>query len=238
LYFCIDYKEFEVERKYPDFSFGRYLKLIAALAVVFVPVLISGQVITPHGSYSSPQWSDKAKKYHSNLDRIKKDLTGKYGKDELQLVELNESQSGGIGFWSNPGGTSPDARYLSVFVKTRIPPPTNGRPFNQETRTGRLLTIWDAYGKHIMKLFADELDKMNDGSLKGGALVIVYSKKSPGASDFATGSEGFALFVPESVVKSYARHRMTNQSLFSQSQMFGILEGEEQVSALYSLFYP
>ncbi len=227
-----------MKRRYPDFRFGRHLKLISALAVVFVPLLISGQVITPQGSYSSPEWRGKAEKHHSNLERIKKDLTGKYAKDELQLVELNESPSGGIGFWSNPGGTSPEARYLSVFVKTRIPPPTNGRPFNQETQTGRLLTIWDAYGKHIMKLFAKELDKMNDGSVKGGALVIVYSKKSPGASDFATGSEGFALFVPENVVQSYARHRMTNQSLFSQSQMFGILEGEEQVSALNNLFYP
>ncbi|MFO8057870.1 MAG: hypothetical protein R6V10_11295, partial [bacterium] len=130
------------------------------------------------------------------------------------------------------------ARYLSIFVKTKIPPPTSGRPFNQETQNGRLLAIWDAYGKHIVDVFSTELGKIKDGSVKGGALVIIYAKKSPEDTDFAGDAEGFALFIPESAVNSYAEHRMTNQSLFSKSRMFGILQGKDQVSALYSLFYP
>ncbi len=227
-----------MEGKFAGLYCGRFIKLLFGLTVFLAPLFISGQVITPADSYSSPDWREKARKYEASLVRVQKDLAGTYSSNELQLADVKESQAGGIGFWPNPGGTSPDARYLCVFIKTMIPPQTTGRPFNQQTRNGRLLAVWDAYGKHIVGLFDKELEKIDDGSVKGGALVIIYSKKSPQAEDFCASCEGFALFMPSGVVKSYAAHRMTNQSLFQKSRMFGILEGRDQVSALYTLFYP
>ena len=89
-----------------------------------------------------------------------------------------------------------------------------------------------------MGFLSKKLDKINDPGLAGGGLVFIYSKQPIDSPSYYQTAEALALFMPRQSVSLFAQYRMTNQTLFSQSEMFGILQGADQVSTLLSIIRP
>lgn len=209
--------------------------LVLAGGVLFQLAVWAGPALTPLSSYSGG-WQGIAKKYEPDLAGIESSLQGRFSRDQLRFPLPPESAVSAIGFWPNPVGGAAGSRYLCVFVKVRVPPPSTGMPFRDD-QNGRVLMIWDFYAKFTMGLLSAELQKMNEPEIAGGAIIAIYNKLPLDDPSFHQTAEAFALFMPKPAVIQYAQHRMTNQTLFSQSEMFGILEGQ-QISILSHIFRP
>ena len=219
---------------------GRDLGPRAALVMALIAAVMAGalllraqsapgQEITPLSAYSDPDWQEKAKKYHDRLARVQSGLSSKYRPDQLKLFSSSESPTGGLGLWPNPVKFGASARYLCVFARVQVPPPTTGRAF-PDTQSGRILTIMDAYGKNTISILARELETMPDPQLAGAAIIFIYSKKPLSDPAFDQSAEMLGLFMPRQSVITFAQLRMTIQTLFSQSEMLPLLQGQEQLN--------
>lgn len=223
---------------------GRSKLARAALAVMLVTataqVLMlranssSGSVITPPSSYSDPAWGTKAGRYQGNLARVQSGISSKYGPGKLGFVTTGESLTGGIGFWTNPMQFGNPARYLSVFIRVQVPPRSTGRAF-QDNQGGRVLTIMDAYGKYIISVLAKELQAMNDPRISGGAIIFIFSKKSASDPSFEQSAEMIGIFMPSQSLITFSQLRMTIHTLFSQSAMLPIFQGQDQINNFKTL---
>lgn len=193
-----------------------------------------GSVITPPSSYSDQSWGTKAGRYQGNLARVHSGIKSKYRSDKLSFITTGESMTGGIGFWTNPMQFGNPARYLCVFARVQVPPPSTGRAF-QNNQGGRVLTIMDAYGKHIIGVLAKELQAMNDPRISGGAIIFIYSKKSLSDPGFDQSAEMIGFFMPSQSLITFAQLRMTIHTLFSQSTMLPLLQGQDQINNFKTL---
>jgi len=190
-----------------------------------------GQIITPTAKYTDPSWQQKASSYQGNLSRMQRDLQARFKPGQFQLLTTGESAVGGVGFWPIPVRFGEPSRYLAVFARVQVPPPTTGRAF-PDTQTGRILTIMDAYGKETINMMAREIKAAPDPLLAGGALLFIYSKKPVGDPEFEQTAEALALFMNKDSLTKFAELRMTMQSLFSQSEMLPIFAGQDQIQNL------
>lgn len=208
------------------------LTLITVLAVPFAPSAQGGgQVITPPSSYSDPGWRDKAARYQSNLVSLQSGLAAQLRADQFRLLTSGEAAAGGLGFWPNPVNPGSQSRYIAVFARMQIPPPSTGRAF-PDSQIGRIMTIIDAYGKTTISLLAQQLKAMPDPQIAGGAIIFIYGKQPLADPSFEQGAEALALFIPRENVIAFAELRMTLQTLFSASEMLPVLEGQEQIHNL------
>jgi hypothetical protein len=208
----------------------RWLVLIAAA----VPILLlaqGGEVVTPAGAYTDPGWRQKAASFGGNLTRIQSEIGAKFQPGAFQLLNTGESSAGGIGLWPNPVNFGQPARYLGVFARVQLPPPSTGRSF-PDTESGRILTVMDTYGKETIGMMARELASMSDPQLAGGALIFIYCKRPPTDPAFEQEAEALALFVPRQTLTAFAELRMTIQTLFSQSETLPIFSGADQITNL------
>jgi hypothetical protein len=197
-----------------------------------------GAVITPASSYSDPAWRGKASRYQGSLAAVQSGLQRKFKPDRFRLLTTAESSVGGLGFWANPTQFGDPSRYLCVFAKVQLPPPSTGMPF-PDTQTGRILTIMDAYGKETMYTVAKELQKINDPQVAGATMVFIFSKKPLNDPGFEQSAESLGLFMKTPDVLKFAKLQMTLQTLFSRSQMLPLLSGSEQIQTLrLYLFQP
>jgi hypothetical protein len=190
-----------------------------------------GAVITPVSSYSDPAWRGKASRYQGSLAAIQSGLQRKFRSDRFRLLTTAESSAGGVGFWANPTQFGDPSRYLCVFARVQLPPPSTGMPF-PDTQTGRILTIMDAYGKETMYTVAKELQKINDPQVAGATMIFIFSKKPLNDPGFEQSAESLGLFMKTPDVIKFAKLQMTLQTLFSRSQMLPLLSGGEQIQTL------
>lgn len=190
-----------------------------------------GQVITPLSSYSDPGWRARAGNYQGNFSRMQADLGSRLPAGQFHLLTTAESSAGGIGLWPNPVSFDSPARYFAVFMRVQVPPPSTGRAF-PDTQTGRVLMIMDAFGKATISVLSKELQAVNDPRVAGGAIIFIYGKKPVNDPSFEQSAEALALFIKKDNVMAFAQLRMTLQTLFSQSEMLPILEGQEQIQNL------
>jgi len=188
----------------------------------------------PANLYSDPDWKEMAEKHGKRLVEIKKRLPAGYGPGRMHLLTTAESAVGGVGFWGNPTRFGSPQRYLGIFARVQCPEPSSGRPF-PDTQTGRVMAIMDAYGKHAIKVTADELEKMPDQQIAGAVMIFIYAKKPVTDPGFEENAEALALFMPRQSVKQFAALRMTIHTLFSSSQMLPIFQGAEQMEQLRKL---
>jgi hypothetical protein len=209
---------------------------LAALMVAgaAVPLLLwaqQGQVITPLSAYSDPGWRGKAGTCQGQFARMQSELGGKLQAGQYQLLTTAESSVGGIGLWPNPVNFDSPARYFAVFMRVQVPPPSTGRAF-PDTQTGRVMMIMDAYGKATISVLSTQLKSVNDPQVAGGAMIFIYGKKPVTDPSFEQSAEAIALFMKKDSVIAFAELRMTLQTLFSQSEMLPILEGQDQIQNL------
>jgi hypothetical protein len=226
------------------------VKLRAIIALLAVAAFVwpmadveaqSGQVVTPTASYSDPAWRDTATSAQADLSAMEQEIGAIFGKDQLVFVTTAES-AGGIGFWPNPTG-DPSKRYLCVLVKAVVRPPGTGCPWADD-KMGRFSNVWDFYAKpfvdhpQLLGVINKYLAKVNNPNLLGGGIIMIYSKKPITDPAFYQTGESYALFMSKSNIALYCQYRLKNQDLFSQSEFFGILEGQDQISTLLTLIHP
>ena len=201
---------------------------------MLVPVALlaqAGAVITPAESYGDPAWRDKAAAVSPGLARLQSSCTGKFAPASFRFLTLGETSVGGIGLWPNPVNFGATTRYLGVFARLQVPPPSSGRSF-PDTETGRILTILDAYGKDTITMMSKELAGMNDPQIAGGAIIFIYGKRPLTDPGFESDAEALALFIPRPTITAFAELRMTVQTMFSQSEMLPIFKGGDQITNL------
>ena len=204
------------------------------IAAVLVPVALfaqAGAIITPAESYSDPAWKDKAAAVAPGMARLQSSCAAKFAPDGFRFLTMGETSVGGIGLWPNPVNFGATTRYLGIFARLQVPPPSSGRSF-PDTDTGRILTILDAYGKDTLTMMSKELAGMNDPQIAGGAIIFIYGKRPITDPGFESDAEALALFIPRPTLTAFAELRMTVQTLFSQSEMLPIFKGNEQITNL------
>lgn len=213
----------------------------AALTILFVAMSAAvwfwlsgaqgeGVVITPSSAYGSPAWRDRATKYQSNLSRIQGNLGSKWTPAQFKFLTMGESTVGGLGFWPNPIQAGGEARYLGVFVRVNLIPAFASR--FPDSEIGRVQAIMDAFGKETIYAMAKEMQTMPEQEVAGGAMIFIYGKEPVTSPGFEQSAEALALFMPKGAIILYAQLRMTNQTLFSQSQMLPIFKGADQIGML------
>lgn len=180
--------------------------------------------ITPPRMYSDKEWGKKADKYMSKLRSLQSRVGGKSSR--FSLMTMADSNVGGIGFWETPSASG--SRYLCVFARVKLP---SSSPF-PDTKTGRILTVMDAYGKNVVYAIADALQAINDPGLEGAGVIFIYGKDDPNDDSFDASAEAFGLFIPSEVAIRFADLSMTIQSLFSQSRQIGVYVGAEPIKRL------
>ena len=205
--------------------------LIVAMLVPVVLLAQSGAVITPADSYADPAWRAKAQAANAGMASLQSNCAGKFAPATFRFYTMGETSVGGIGLWPNPVNFGATTRYLGVFCRLQVPPPSTGRSF-PDTDTGRILTILDAYGKDTITMMSKELAGMTDPQIAGGAIIFIYSKRPLTDPAFESDAEALALFIPRPTLTAFAELRMTVQTLFSQSEMLPIFKGNEQITNL------
>lgn len=204
------------------------------LAAVIIPIALvaqNGAVITPADAYSDPAWRDKAAAANPGLARLQSSCAGKFAPDTFRFLAMGETSVGGLGLWPNPVNFGATTRYLGVFCRLQVPPPSTGRGF-PDTESGRILTIFDAFGKDTIAMMSKELAGMSDPQIAGGAIIFIYGKRPINDPAFESDAEALALFIPRPTLTAFAELRMTVQTLFSQSEMLPIFRGGDQINNL------
>jgi hypothetical protein len=137
----------------------------------------------------------------------------------------------GIGFWPKPIGSEQDSRYLGVFAFVHCTEADAGPPF-PNTPEGRVLRVFDAYGKDAIKLMVIEMNAMNDPDIAGGVVIFIYCGQSTPDPLTNPSSEAFAIYMPKEAMVPFAQLRMKLQDLFNQSFILPIFRGPDQINNL------
>lgn len=190
-----------------------------------------GVVITPTKSYPDPAWRKKATALKPAMTRLQTGCTVRFPATDFRFLTTLETSVGGIGLWPNPVKTATPNRYLGVFARLQLPPPSTARAFG-DTENGRLLTVFDAFGKDIVAMMSRELAAIEDPQIEGAALIFVYGKRPITDPEFESDAEGLLIFIPRDPLSAFAALRMSIFDMFAQSDRPRIFRGTEDLAYL------
>jgi hypothetical protein len=188
------------------------------------------QVVTPLSMYATLSAKSIATTHKSGLDRMENSFQKNFPSGQFELFSTQDTPVGGIGFWLNPSHYGADDRYLGVCARMVIPE----SPFRDDV-SGHIAAVMDRFGKPIMNELVREIEKIPEPSVKGVALVFIYSKDQIASPSFQQGAEAFALYISKEDLKLFCEFKMTLQALFNKSEIF-MFQGQSQVQTLTSFF--
>jgi len=188
-------------------------------------------VITPPKSYRDPVWRKKAAKLKPAMLRLQSGCAAKFLPAEFRFLTTKETSVGGIGIWPNPVKVGSTNRYLGVFVRVQVPPPSTARAF-WDDENGRMHVIFDAYGKDIVTMMNRELAGITDPQIEGAAMIFIYGKRPLTDPDFESDAEGLLIFIPRAPLTEFAELRLRVKNLFEQSDRLRVFKGSEELSNL------
>jgi len=191
---------------------------------LFINFILIAALVGPF--YSDAEWKKLAKKYNSKLRSLQSSLSGRFGRGRYRLMTTGETNVGGIGFWKNPAGY--DDRYVCAFARVQMPRSS----MFPDTKSGRVLTVMDAYGKDSIYKLANTLRSVDDA--EGAAVIFIYGNGNPGDPSFDNSAEAMGLFMPRDSVLRFANLQMTIRALFSSSTQLPVLKGGSQIRSLKS----
>ncbi len=145
------------------------------------------------------------------IDRIQREI----GSDRFQIMDLDQSPNGGVGFWVNPDVMAPDHRFLGIAARVNIQ-----LPYFPDSGAGRVCDTLDAFGKDLFVILQDTLDRIPDNSVQGVAVVLIYSKSRLDDPNFMEKAEISMMFINRDDLKKYNGHQFTLQTLFNRTDFY------------------
>ena len=214
--------------------------IVAVAAVIMFPLAVLGQktgqnaqnpelYLTPDSAYSRTG-KNLAARFHSELLSMASKVNQEFKPDRFELLDINQVKSGGIGFWINPNMLVPDARYLAVAARVNI-----RLPYFPDSEWGRVGDGLDAFGKDLMQISGFYLDEIQDTSVRGVVIVLIYSKAELNDPAYWDQAEAIAIYIPRNTLNVFNAHRLTVSKLFDQSDIY-VFKGPEQLQFLFSEF--
>jgi hypothetical protein len=221
-------------------KWNKIKRMVEAAAIMIFPLLVFGQetrqnglnpelYLTPDSTYSRSGKS-LATLFHPELVSLASKINQEIKSDRFELVNSNQSRTGGVGFWSNPNMLVPDAKYLGVAARVNI-----RLPYFPDSEWGRVGDGLDAFGKDLLKIAGASLEAIPDTSVKGVALVMIYSKADLNDPAYFDQAEAIVIYVPRSTVNVFNAHRLTVAKMFDQSDIY-VFKGPQEIQFMFSEF--
>ena len=158
--------------------------------------------------------------------RINKDMKS----NRFELIDVNHSPMGSIGFFSNPASAEPSIRYLGVTARVKI-----NLTYFPDTDAGRLSDAMDAFGKDLLGILGDTLGGMQEIGVRGVVVILIYSKVSLNDPNYYKDAEAVVLFIPKESLKEFNSLRLRFSQLYDQSEMF-MYKGDDQIQYMFDDF--
>lgn len=155
--------------------------------------------------------------------RINKEMRS----SRFELIDVNHSPMGSIGFFESPSSQSPTQRYLAVTARVKI-----NLKYFPDTDAGRLSDAMDAFGKDLLGITGNTLSGMKEVGVRGVAVIIIYNKIDLSDPDYYKDCESVAIFIPRELLNEFNSFRLKFSQLYDQSEMF-MFKGEGQMSTLF-----
>ncbi len=167
--------------------------------------------LTPAYLYSGTG-KDLAQKYQPELAAMVGRIQHELKSERFEIMDLSHTPLGGVGLWSNPQMPDPEARYLGVVAKINI-----RLPYFPDTEPGRMTDALDTFGLDLFRIMDQTLEQIPDPSVKGVAVVLVYSKSDLDDPKFYDQAETATVFISRERLREFNTYQMTLQKLFDQS---------------------
>jgi len=148
----------------------------------------------------------------------------------FELLDTTTSPMASIGFFQNPASVSPNVRFLGVIARVNIK-----LTYFPDTEAGRLSSAMDAFGKDLLRILGDTVSNIQDPSIRGAVLILIYSKAELNAPDYYQQAEAIVMFIPREVLNEFNAFRIRFNQLFAQSEIFSF-KGENQIQVLLNEF--
>jgi hypothetical protein len=156
--------------------------------------------------------------------RINKDMKN----PRFELIDVNRSTMGSIGFFASPSSATPTARYLGVTARVKI-----NLTYFPDTEAGRLSDAMDAFGKDLLGILGQTLSGMQ--GVNGVVVIIIYGKLDLKDPMYWSDAEAMAIFIPTAPLQEFNGLRLRFSQLYDQSEMF-MFRGEDQIQNLLKNF--
>jgi hypothetical protein len=156
--------------------------------------------------------------------RINKDMRS----PRFELIDVNRSPMGSIGFFASPSSATPTARYLGVTARVNIK-----LTYFSDTDAGRLSDAMDAFGKDLLGILGQTMGGMQ--GVNGVVLILVYSKLDLKDPNYWTDADAMAIFIPAGPLQEFNGLRLRFSQLYDQSEMF-MFKGDDQINNLFKDF--
>jgi hypothetical protein len=220
---------------------GRKMRMaVAATAVIMFPLMALGQknreslsnpelFLTPDKVYSRIG-KNLSQRYEPELLSLASKVNQSFKPDRFELLDVLQTRSGGIGFWINPNMLVPDARYLAIAARINI-----RLPYFPDSEWGRVGDGLDAFGKDLIKLAGESLAEIQDPSVKGAVIVMIYSKAELNDPAYWDQAEAIVLFVPRNTLDTFNAHRLSVAKMFDQSDMY-VFKGPQEIQFMLNEF--
>jgi len=156
--------------------------------------------------------------------RINKEMRS----NRFELIDVNRSPMGSIGFFASPSNSSPTARYLGVTARVNIK-----LTYFSDSDAGRLSDAMDAFGKDLLGILGQTVSGMQ--GVNGVVLILVYGKLDLKDPDYWTDAEAMAIYIPIAPLKEFNGLRLRFSELYDQSEMF-MFKGDDQIQNMFRDF--
>jgi len=185
--------------------------------------------ITPLPNYSS-LGKALAMRYEPELILMALRAKQELKTDRIELLDWCQSPSASIGFRTDPYLLAADARFLSLSARVNIK-----LHYFPDNDWGRMGDAIDAFGKDLLKVLGRSLDSIPENSVRGVALVLIYSKQElndPGYYDYA---EALVIFIPRDTLKKFNSCKLTLNRLLEDSDIYAF-KGSNQIQLMLTDF--
>jgi hypothetical protein len=208
---------------------------LTGLALILGPIVLAAErprpelYLTPLEQYSRIGRA-LAIRFEPQLAAMPMRIVQEIRSDRFELIDVNRSPMGGAGFWINPGVLVPEYRYLGVAARVNVK-----LVYFPDNNWGRVGDALDAFGKDMLRIAGDSLGEINDNSVRGVVMVIIYSKLELDDPQYWDQAEAAVFFIPRAPLARFNANRMTFQELFDQSDIY-IFRGADEINILFTQF--
>jgi hypothetical protein len=125
---------------------------------------------------------------------------------------------------------TPSIRFLGVTARVNIL-----LTYFPDTDGGRLADAMDAFGKDLLVILGSTLSSMQDLSVRGAVLILIYSKAKLSDPNYYDQAEAVAIFIPRETLQQFNSFRIRFDTLFSQSEIFSF-KGRSEIQTMFNEF--
>lgn len=212
--------------------------VVAATAVMILPLSVFGQkpgpnvmdpelFMTPDPAYTRIG-KRLAVRYRPELDSMAARINREIKPERFEILKVTQTPMAGIGFWTNPSVLAPDVRYLAVAARVNIK-----LTYFPDNVWGRVGDALDAFGKDLLYIMGSCLSGIEDNSVRGVVLVLIFSRAELNDPEYFNQAEALMIYVPRATLNVFNSHRLSVAKLFDQSELY-LFQGPEQIQFMLS----